>query len=72
MRAPSRNKWCANRYANDQALMTNDELNPNDEIRMGSVRFEPAAQGICSNPINQSFVIRASSFLRRSSFTIRH
>jgi hypothetical protein len=52
--------------------MTNDELNPNDEIRMGSVRFEPAAQGICSNPINQSFVIRASSFLRRSSFTIRH
>jgi hypothetical protein len=44
---------------NDENRMTNDELNPNDETRKGSV-------------IVSRFVIRASTFLRHSTFELRH
>jgi hypothetical protein len=40
--------------------MTNDEGNPNDEIRIG-----PAC-------LAQDFVIRASSLIRHSSFELHH
>jgi hypothetical protein len=40
--------------------MTNDEGNPNDEIRNGPAR------------LTQGFVIRASSLIRHLSFELRH
>ena len=52
--------------------MTNDEINPNDEIRTESARFQRAVKGLRSNRIRQLLVIRTSSFIRHSSFVIRH
>ena len=43
-----------------KSRMTNDEGNPNDEIRNGSAR------------LLEGFAIRASSLIRHSSFKLRH
>ena len=45
---------------NDEIRMTNDETNPNDETQKSA------------RHASQEFVIRASSFLRHSSFVLRH
>jgi hypothetical protein len=34
---------------NDEARMTSDELNPNDEGRMGIARVQHVAIGICAD-----------------------
>jgi hypothetical protein len=55
---------------NDEARMTNDELNPNDEIKAGSARFQRAAIGIsadCTKPQTGA----ATEGKRRDSFDVR-
>jgi hypothetical protein len=49
-----------NHESNDEARMTNDEGNPNDEVRREVT------------DISNLSVIRASSLIRHSSFDIRH
>src|SRR6266478_3303511 len=46
--------------SNDKIRMTNDETNPNDEAQMGALLADLL------------FVIRPLSFLRHSSFVLRH
>ena len=49
---------------NDEARMTNDELNPNDENRMPSARFSPLSViSSLSLAFRHSFVLRPSSFV---------
>jgi hypothetical protein len=52
--------------------MRNDEINPNDEVRMGMTCFQRAVMDSLGNCIGQVFIIRASSFLRHSAFVMRH
>ena len=50
--------------------MTNNEVNSNDETRMGMHAFSVKQPEVPTNPVPRLFVIRASSFLHHlvSSF----